>query len=221
MGQDGAVAFCPCPPLLVPELAAGAAAELDALRVACDRAVATLLDAGPNRIAVLAGGDDHQWSGTAGGSLRSHGVEVHAGGPGEELPTALTIGAWLLDRAGWSGPRRYATVREDTPHADVREAWLVMGDGCAKRTATSPGGFDPRARPFDTVVANALATGDAAGLGELDLAAGEQLWCAGAPVWRGVGRALTGRVQEAALLADEAPYGVGYLVATWSVTPRR
>jgi len=214
------VAFCPSPPLLVPELAAGAAPELDPLRAACDRAVAAVLGTAPNRVAVFASGADQQWSTAAGGNLRPHGVDVHAGGPGEELPTALTIGAWLLDRADWSGPRRYAAVHDDLPHADVREAWLVLGDGSAKRTATAPGSFDPRARPFDKQVADALARGDAAQLGKLDLDVAEQLWCAGAPVWRAVGGALAGRAVTAALLADEEPYGVGYLVATWAVAPR-
>ena len=46
-------AICPHPPLIVPELAAGAAAELDELRAACDQAVARLLPTEPDIICVV------------------------------------------------------------------------------------------------------------------------------------------------------------------------
>jgi hypothetical protein len=35
-------------------------------------------------------------------------------------------------------------------------------------------------------------------------------------VWRAVGRAVAGRTVEAELRYDEAPFGVGYLVASWT-----
>ena len=213
-----AVAFCPCPPLLVPELSAGAAAELDPLRSACGAAVGALLAAGASCVTVLAGGaEPEEWGPDAGGSLRRHGVDVRAGGAGTTLPSALTIGAWLLDRSGWTGPRRYVAVRDEVPAGDVREAWLVVGDGSASRAATSPWPFDPRASGFDAAVARALAGGDAAALAALDRELAEQLGCGGARVWRAVGAALEGRGVEPELVADEAPYGVGYLVARWTV----
>lgn len=213
-----AVAFCPCPPLLVPELAAGAAEELDALRTACDTAVGALLATGPSCVSVLAGAAvPQEWDAGAGGSLQSYGVDVRAGGPSTTLPSALTIGAWLLDRSGWTGPRRYVGVRDAVPAGDVREAWLVVGDGSARRTPTSPGSFDPRAEGFDTAVARALADGDAAALAVLDRELAEQLWCSGVRVWRAVGAALKGRTLHAEPVVDQAPYGVGYLVAGWRV----
>jgi hypothetical protein len=46
---------------------------------------------------------------------------------------------------------------------------------------------------------------------------GQRLLAAGVPVWRTVGALLAGRDVTARLLADEAPYGVGYLVAAWEV----
>jgi len=213
-----AVAFCPCPPLLVPELSAGAAEELDPLRTACDSAVGALLAAGASCVTVLAGAaEPAEWDAGAGGSLRPHGVDVRAGGRDTTLPSALTVGAWLLDRSGWTGPRRYVAVRDEVRAGDVREAWLVVGDGSARRTASSPGPFDPRAVAFDAAVARAMAGGDAAALAALDGELAEQLWCGGARVWRAVGAALDGTILDAALVADEAPYGVGYLVATWVV----
>ena len=64
-GVVSAVAFCPSPPLLVPELAAGAAGELDPLRAACREAVRRLLAAGPDQVVVIGTGPG------AGGSRRA------------------------------------------------------------------------------------------------------------------------------------------------------
>jgi hypothetical protein len=94
-------------------------------------------------------------------------------------------------------------------------AYLVVGDGSARRTERSPGYVDPRAEPFDAAVAAALADGDAGALRDLDPVLGADLLAAGVPAWRAVGDALAGRRYEADLLYDEAPYGVGYFVAVW------
>ena len=51
-----AITFCPSPPLLVPELAAGAAAELDPLRAACREAVRRLLATRPDEVVVIGTG---------------------------------------------------------------------------------------------------------------------------------------------------------------------
>ncbi|MEV7374829.1 class III extradiol dioxygenase subunit B-like domain-containing protein [Streptomyces sp. NPDC090301] len=48
-----AAAVCPCPPLLVPEVATGAAPELDAARAACTDAVGLLAAARPDRLYVV------------------------------------------------------------------------------------------------------------------------------------------------------------------------
>ncbi|MHC5906030.1 hypothetical protein ACVNF4_19305 [Streptomyces sp. S6] len=47
-----AAAVCPCPPLLVPEIAAGAAPELDAARAACTDALGVLAASRPDRLGV-------------------------------------------------------------------------------------------------------------------------------------------------------------------------
>ena len=125
-----AAAICPCPPLLVPEVASGAAPELDAARAACRDALAVLAAARPDRLVLLgptdaAGPGPTTWfpQGTP-GSLRGFGVDVAVtlgaapgdpDGPGDraaepghgpdgaarELPPSLTVGAWLLERTGW------------------------------------------------------------------------------------------------------------------------
>ena len=213
-----AVAFCPCPPVLVSDVAAGAAAELDDLRTSCAEAVETVTKDTPRRVLVVGGGDPPgRWGAEAGGSMRRYGKDVHCGGLQDDLPLSLTIGAHLLDLAGWTGDRAYVAVAgHETLDADAEVAWLVMADGTAKRTGTSPGYVDERALGWDAVVAHALAEGDSATLAGLDLAVASDLWCDGAPAWKVAGRSLAGRrVGEARLLADQAPYGVGYLVATW------
>ena len=199
--------------MLVPEVASGAAGDLAELRQACDDAVASLIALDPDRIVVLGSGDlasDRDES--AGGTLAGFGVGVRAGGATDELPLSLTIGAWLLDRAGWSGPRTYST-RE--PETEGRVALLVMADGSAKRTTEAPGFSDERAVGFDAEISAALATGDAATLADLDLAVGAELWAAGTPALKTFGSMTKDAAITPRLRSDTAPFGVGYWVAGW------
>ena len=157
-------------------------------------------------------------------------LENQSGSQGvtSELPLSVTIGAWLL--AGCSLPRVGVGVAAEADDAQCRSiaaravadpatrvGLLVMGDGSARRSERSPGYLDPRAAEFDRTVARALATGDAAGLAGLDPVRGVELLAAGVPAWRVAGRAAAGSPVAAELLYDAAPYGVGYLVASWLV----
>lgn len=208
-----AVAVCPHPPMLVPQIASGAGSDLADLRRACDEAVTALLDARPDRVVVLGTGvlvGDRDESG--GGSFAPYGVDLHVGGAGSDLPLSLGVGAWLLDRAGWTGPRTYST---GTPDAGGRVAVLVMADGSAKRSTSAPGFLDERAEAYDAQIATALATGDAATLAGLDLALGDELWAAGTPALRALGGMTKGADIVARLRVDVAPFGVGYWVADW------
>jgi aromatic ring-opening dioxygenase LigB subunit len=208
-----AAAVCPHPPMLVPEVASGAADDMADLREACDDVVASLIALEPDRIVVLGTGElavDVDES--AGGTLAGFGVDVRAGGATDELPLSLTIGAWLLDRAGWSGPRTYSTGE---PGTEGRVALLVMADGSAKRATEAPGFFDERAEAFDAAISAALATGDAATLADLDLALGAELWAAGTPALRTLGRMTKDAAITPRLRSDTAPFGVGYWVADW------
>ncbi|MFH9728007.1 class III extradiol dioxygenase subunit B-like domain-containing protein [Streptomyces sp. NPDC017254] len=126
-----AAAVCPSPPLLVPQVATGAAPELDAARAACADAVGLLAAARPDRLYVVGpapeGAHGVYPAGTA-GSFAGFGVDlsVHLGeGPagdgsghpadgrpaggaegrpaeGRPLPVSLSVAAWLLGRAGWA-----------------------------------------------------------------------------------------------------------------------
>ncbi|KUN16615.1 hypothetical protein AQJ23_44030 [Streptomyces antibioticus] len=115
-----AAAVCPCPPLLVPEVAAGAAPELDAARAACTDALGVLAAARPD-VLVVVGPAEQSGRGNhaegARGSFRGFGVDVDVrlgrdidarlgrdtGDAAEyTLPPSLSVAAWLLARTGWS-----------------------------------------------------------------------------------------------------------------------
>jgi hypothetical protein len=221
-----AVAFCPCPPLLLPAVAGRAATDTAGLRTACAAAVGALLGAAPEAVVVVGGAGGGRFGAGDAGDLRGHGVDLEvpfAGPPqrgGRRTPLALTVGAWLLDRAGHTGTR-IGTGPDGLAGVlaglDGPVGVLAMGDGSARRTLKAPGYLDPAAGPFDAAVAAALAAGDAPALAALDPAEGERLMAAGVPTWRAVGAALTGRAVTGRLHADEAPFGVGYLVADWQV----
>ncbi|HEY0126947.1 MAG TPA: hypothetical protein VGB58_07405, partial [Blastococcus sp.] len=158
------------------------------------------------------------------GSLRGFGVpcEVPFEGrvrpEGRRAPLPHVLGAWLLDRAGFSGTRVGVAPADLAPL--VRDlpgpvAVLAMGDGSARRSVKAPGYLDDGAGPFDAAVARALEAGDAAALAALDPVEGERLLASGVPVWRAVGAAVAGRPVTARLHLDAAPFGVGYLVASW------
>ena len=214
-----AITFCPSPPLLVPELAAGAAAELDPLRAACREAVRRLLAARPDEVVVIGTGPvTGRFPPGTTGTLAGYGVPVAAtlpGGPPRPgpLPLALTLGAWLL--AGADVPCSGVVVDPDTEHVPDAPAYLVVGDGSARRSEKAPGHVDQRAEPFDAAVAAALAAGNAAAVRDLDPVLGADLLAAGVPAWRAIGRAAAGPFDAELLYADD-PYGVGYFVASWT-----
>lgn len=237
-----AAACCPCPPLLVPEVASGAAGELEALRAACMDAVGVLAAARPD-VLVVVGPAEQAGRGPypqgAGGSFRGFGVDLAvrlgpAGDavpePGErELPPSLAVGAWLLERAEWNGTpveglgvgeplagERCAEAGREIAAGKRRVALLVMGDGSARRTRKAPGYHDERAAGFDAAAARALGAADTAALAALDAELAAELQATGRACWQVAAGAAEDAALRGALLYDEAPYGVGYFVATWS-----
>jgi hypothetical protein len=221
-----AVAFCPSPPLLIPAVEGRAAAETITLRRACAEAVAAMLAVGPDVVVVVGDGGPAGVRFGAGdcGDLRGFGVDVElpfdgAVRPGgRRLPLAHTVGSWLLHDAGFAGTR--VGVGPDDVEQLLRDlprplGVLAVGDGSARRSVKAPGYFDESAGPFDAAVAQALATGDSGALAALDPLEGERLLAAGVRTWRAVGTALAGRDVTARLHYDDAPFGVGYLVADW------
>ncbi len=213
-------AVCPHPPLLVPEVARGAAHELDALRDACRDAV-NRLSADP-LIVIGAGPRTRDFGPDASGTLRPYGADVTVGTGAPVLPLSLTIGRWLL------GGRRahYRSVAEDAAPQECerlgaalaarRVSLLVMGDGTACRTEKAPGHLDPRADGFDAGAARALGSADAEALSRMDADLASDLLVAGRAPWQVLAGAARGARFAARLHYDEAPYGVGYLVASWT-----
>lgn len=216
-----AAAVCPHPPLLVPELAAGAAPELEPLRHACDLAVASL--AGADEVVVLGGDDGRHHRGFA-----AWGVDVPLGND-RPLPLSLLMGRWLLARHLHVAPEMVAVPGDADAHACAergarlaadprRLALLVLGDGSRCRGQAAPGYDDPRAAGYDAQVAGALAEVDTGALLALDPQLSAELGAAGRAPWQTLAGAVraTGGSWQGRLHHDAAPYGVAYLVATWT-----
>lgn len=223
-----ATAVCPHPPLIVPELAGAAAPELDGLRAASAAAIAALAGARPDRLLVVGGADLGATFGPeAAAGFAPWGVDVRVGEGEPVLPLSLAVGRWLLERAGVAADGFHAVPFDAPPEeclalgrrlaaAGERVALLVMGDGSACLTERSPGYVDPRARPYHAMVTRALAGPDVAALAALDPAQAEELWMAGRAAFQVLAGAAGADADFTAEISyDEAPYGVGYLVATW------
>lgn len=232
-----AAAVCPAPPLLVPEVAAGAAAELGDARTACSDALAVLAASRPDLLVVVGAADrDHfgPYPQGARGTFRGFGVEGGVQlGEGDEgprlLPPSLAVGAWLLAHARWgAAPVEGLGVGEPLDTAgclvagrelaarDARVALLVMGDGSACRTLKAPGYLDERAAAFDAAAGRALGAADTAALAALDAGLAAELQAAGRAPWQVLAGAAEGAGLDGRLLYEDAPYGVGYFVAAWS-----
>lgn len=237
-----AAAVCPHPPLLVPEVAGATSAELDELRAACDGAVARLLAAEPDRIVMIGCGPATATFGAAEhGSFHRYGIhrrvplspadagdrtDAAAAGPAR-LPLSLTIGAWLLDRAGTALPRSAVAVAADEPAARC----AALGAGLLNPGPSEADLLNPdllNAARLGSVTGNASG-GDASGrLGLLVLGDGSACrveWSPGyddpraEPYDRAVARALAG-ADPAALAALDAELSAGLKAtgrAPWQV----
>jgi aromatic ring-opening dioxygenase LigB subunit len=204
-------AVCPHPPIVVPEVASAAAPELDALRDACHTAISRLRNVNPSLIAVVGSEQPHGSAGT----LAAYGLPIRVGIGPPTLPLPHTIGCWLLDRFGWTGDRAFVgPAADEIGEAADRVALLVMGDASARRSERAPGYLDERAASYDASVAAALAAGPEA-VAQLDGDLAADLLVAGWPAWQLLARVARGSSWHAEVLYDDAPYGVGYIVASW------
>ena len=236
-----AAAVCPHPPLLIPAAIGAAASDppqaLCAVRDACDAAVQALAAAGPDLIAVAGGGPaDREYDPAAAGSLSEFGVPVTVGEGEPVLPLSLTIGRWLLGRAGIGagarapgrGPQVLLQAVDQRASADdclklgaaiaeraPRVALLAMGDASARRARDAEGAPDALAQDYDDEVAEALAAADARWLARLDPALDGGLMVAGRAAWQVLAGAAVGARMCGRLRCMASPYGVTYLVASW------
>lgn len=217
-----AAAVLPHPPLLVPELAAGAAPELDPLREDCRAAVAELRSTRPDRVYVVGADLGPRATSFAPWAPGNPAAAIAVDVP-EPMPLSVLVGAWLTRGAARSfvvvdpslDPAECAGTGADLAGSADRVALLVMGDGSARHSVKAPGYVDPRAASFDQGVAAALAAVDLDALLALDPALADELLVAGRAPWQVLAGAAAGAAWRSARARWDAPYGVGYHLVTW------
>ncbi len=225
-----AIAIVPSAPVLVPELAGAAVAEVADLAAATQAAAALL----PERwVAIGTGPDDVVLGPWTVGTFAGFGVDVRVGlsaeigedTPPAALPLCALLAAWVR---GQVQPTASAEVRVYRTDHDTDSALnigrhlraeidqlpepvgvLVVADGANTLTPAAPGGYHPENADAQDALDDALAGGDVAAL-------------------RGLPHQILGRVafQVLAGLAEPgprsakelyrgAPYGVGYFAGAW------
>ncbi|WP_285033722.1 hypothetical protein [Mycolicibacterium sp. lyk4-40-TYG-92] len=221
------VAIVPSAPILVPELASGAAVELADLTAAVRCAAQDL----PSRwVAIGVGPRDDRVPADAAGTFAGYGADVRVAFspdlPGEvrPLPLCALIAGWLrgsvnagatvdvrvyaADMAPEVAIERGRVLRGELDAAADPVGVLVVADGANTLTAAAPGGFEPDSVARQAQWDDALATGDVAAIAGLSGALGRVAYqlLAG----------LAGPDPKATELYRGAPYGVGYFVGTWT-----
>jgi hypothetical protein len=145
-----AAAVCPCPPLLVPEVAAGAAPELDAVRTAASDALAVLDAARADRLVVVApagAAGAGTYPAGATGSFRGFGVALDVALPSPG-PTADGARAGTESRAESRPDPRTARRTGALPESLAVAAWLLDRVGWSRPVPTAlavSDGLDPAA----------------------------------------------------------------------------
>ncbi|SDK50996.1 hypothetical protein SAMN05428985_104298 [Nocardioides sp. YR527] len=141
--------------------------------------------------------------------------------PVDELRSAcLAAVAWLGEDvrviAGAQGARVAASLLAEVGTAPVTSgeaAYLIVGNGSARRTEKAPGHLDPRAAEFDEALGRSLEKPDPDALRALDLGLAGELWADVGPIVEAAD--LLSRVATVAVDYDDDPYGVRYWVARW------
>lgn len=223
------VAIVPSTPLLVPELAGAAAAEVTDLVAAVLAAAAFL----PARWTVVGTAErDGVWGPETAGTFAGFGADIGVGlspqahsGPPAELPVCALLAGWVRGQVrpdATAQARIYAAGHDaDTALARGRElraeidrvpepiGVLVVADGANTLTPAAPGGYHPANADAQLALDDALATGDVAALARLP----EQI------LGRAAFQVLAGLADPGPRSAKElyrgAPYGVGYFAGAW------
>jgi hypothetical protein len=202
----------------VPQLASGAASELDDLRAQSERAADVVMSSDA-RIVFVVGAD----VGIRAASFAPWGVDVRVDVP-EPMPLPLLVGAWLTAHSVRSfvvvdpalTAAECAELGGELAGAADRVALLVMGDGSPRHDVKAPGYLDAAAAPYDDLVQSIFASGQLSRLLDLDQEASEQLMVAGRAPWQVLAGAAADLPAPTALMhARQQPYGVAYHVAAW------
>jgi hypothetical protein len=230
------VAVVPTPPLLVPELAAGAAEETAPVRDACLAAVRAVASECGKWIAVGAGRTPTEIGAGARGSFRGYGVDVPVTLSGDDvrdpreksvaLPLPALVAGWLRERAD-AASVRVRVLDQALPRAacvglghrlgedEDGVGLLILGDGSNRHGPRAPGGEDERATGFDAAVSAALGSGDVDGLLALDATLAGELGASGRAPWQVLAGLVGSARWRAELVYSGSPLGVGYHVAVW------
>jgi hypothetical protein len=223
-----AIAIVPTPPVLVPELAGTAAAEVADLATAALAAAALL----PARWVVVGTGPADDVVGPdAVGTFAGFGADVRvrlspgADAPVTELPICALIAGWLRGQAQPDASARvhvYGSGHDAATAVDLGRQLragidaspeaigvLVAADGANTLTPSAPGGYDPGGAEVQRFLDDALATGDTEALTRLP----EQI------LGRVAFQVLAGLTEPGPRSAKElyraAPFGVGYFAGAW------
>lgn len=226
----GAIAIIPSAPVLVPELAGAAAAELADLRAAVFAAATALpacwvaVGAGP------AADHDTVFPPDLVGTFAGFGVDVavrlsrRAHRPAQ-LPLCALLAGWVRDQVRpdaqvWvhtcaadaepaAAAARGAALRAEIERSPEPTGVLVLADGANTLTPAAPGGYRPADLEVQQALDDALGRGDA---GALTALPPQVVGRAGLAMLAG----LVGRGPQAAKeLYRGAPFGVGYFAGVW------
>lgn len=230
----GSIAIVPAAPVLVPELAGAAAAEVADLTAAV-LAAASLL---PSRWIAVGTGAADEVLGPDGpharGTFAGFGADVrvglspraHDGGePPLDLPVCALLAAWVRSQARSEASVQVRVYRRDHDadaalargrqlRAEIDRApdpigVLVVADGANTLTPAAPGGYRPGDAEAQLALDDALANGDVAALAQLP----PQI------LGRVAFQVLAGLTEPGPRSAKElyrgAPYGVGYFAGAW------
>lgn len=230
-----AVAVCPAAPWLVPGVAPRLAERAGTVAMACRAAVAGLADVDQvvavvpsrhRRTDVAAGDRVGGPPGRAAGRLTVMRSD-RGSGPVQDIGPA--VAHHLLARAGVTVPVEIVEIDPsaglDVPgpaslcDPQIRVGLLVLADGAAAHGPSAPGRADARSEELDAVLGRALADGNPDALAAAT-APGADPDPVGLLARVATLRALAAWTaahppERSALLVNQAPFGVGYLVARW------
>lgn len=241
------VVFVPSAPLLVPAIAGPRADDTGPVRTATLAAGRGLADAASRWVAIGAADAGRSGRGPS-GTFARFGVDVPvslldpteseadsgAVGIDRDMPLTMLIAGWLRGEVG---------VGEVTPlilppdssvddctriGADARAridaavgpvGVLVVGDGATSMTARAPGGgLRASSIVLQQRIVEALAGADRAALADLEAGECDAEGVSGRPAWQVAAALCADDDLDGELRYADAPFGVGYVVATW--TPR-
>jgi hypothetical protein len=229
-----AIAIIPSAPVLVPELAGAATAEMADLTAAVLAAAALLpprwVAVGTGRADAVLGPDGPNSRGTFAGFGADVPVRLSpriddGAEPQVDFPVCALLAAWVRGQARPEASVQVRVYRDDhdadTALARGRQlraeidqepdpiGVLVVADGANTLTPAAPGGYHPGNADAQVVLDDALANGDVAALAPLP----PQI------LGRVAFQVLAGLTEPGPRSAKElyrgAPYGVGYFAGAW------